>query len=1024
MSSLKHYFYFIIIYLSLICISLSNSGGPSGNVANNAPSYNNCTQCHYGSVNSGGGSASVLGLPSGGYIPGESYTLTVSVSGSNERGYGFQMASQVGNDNAGTFSLGSASENAELNGNRVQHSTRTVSGEWIIEWLAPSSDVGDITFSVSGLATGGTSGNGGDDIYTSAVTLPASTPQTTNLFFSEYAEGNSNNKYLEIYNPTESTIDLSGFAFASAANAVDVPGQYEYWNEFDSGSQIAPGDVFVIAHPSADGTILAQADMTHTYLSNGNDGYCIVEGTESDYTIIDCVGDWLGDPGSSGWDVAGVSGATVNHTLVRKATVTEGNPDWVASSGTDANNSEWIVFDNETWDYLGFHTYGTGGENMSPVASAGTNQTVEFESLVTLDGSSSVDPDGTIEDFLWTQTAGSTVALSSTNQPEVTFTAPAVVDSLSFTLTVTDNEGASSSSTVYVKTAQGVSNQIFFSEYAEGSSNNKYLEIYNGSGSDIDLSQYVIASCSNGCGDNTSWDYPENITFEGGTVVSAGDVYVIAHPSADAAILAQADYTGFLYLSNGDDAFGIVNASTGQIIDIIGDRGPDPGDGWDVAGVTAATKDHTLVRKGSVEQGNSDWASSSGTDAASSEWIVYDQNTWDYLGVHTQSVDAPIVSFNSVSPAFITSSTEIEFTALVTTPVGSITSAVVKYGTNGQLLNESELYLEGGDTWAGNIPAQDGNIVLQMQVVATNSEGTSGQSVIQERMIANSTPTSISDLYTNQTADQIVTIKGIVTIGGSGLLHPSFTKAYVQDESGRGLQLFDYDQITDLERGSEVEVVGYAGYYFTTYQMTDFEYRVLSTNNTLPEAVAISAAEANSANYEGTLVSISGSITDTTLVNQTDGINLTIDDVTNVMIWSTTEVNVSNLIPGFSGSFTGVGSQFGDQYQLLVAYDSDILSTVAIDNDEIIVNDFSLLSAYPNPFNPKTSIRFSMGSQSLVSLEIYDINGKLVKSFSPKVYMAGLNQLEWDASGASSGMYFIHLVNGSKRLTQKVMLLK
>ena len=65
---------------------------------------------------------------------------------------------------------------------------------------------------------------------------------------------------------------------------------------------------------------------------------------------------------------------------------------------------------------------------MSPVASAGTNQTVEFESLVTLDGSSSVDPDGTIEAFLWTQTSGSTVALSSTNQPEVTFTAPAIVD--------------------------------------------------------------------------------------------------------------------------------------------------------------------------------------------------------------------------------------------------------------------------------------------------------------------------------------------------------------------------------------------------------------------------------------------------------------------------------------------------------------------------------------------------------------------------------------------------------------------
>ena len=232
MSSLKHYFYFIIIYLSLICISLSNSGGPSGNVANNAPSYNNCTQCHYGSVNSGGGSASVLGLPSGGYIPGESYTLTVSVSGSNERGYGFQMASQVGNDNAGTFSLSSASENAELNGNRVQHSTRTVSGEWIIEWLAPSSDVGDITFSVSGLATRGTSGNGGDDIYTSAVTLPASTPQTSDLFISEYIEGSSNNKGIEIFNPTGAAVDLSNYSVKMSRNGSG-------WGMYDANTEEA-----------------------------------------------------------------------------------------------------------------------------------------------------------------------------------------------------------------------------------------------------------------------------------------------------------------------------------------------------------------------------------------------------------------------------------------------------------------------------------------------------------------------------------------------------------------------------------------------------------------------------------------------------------------------------------------------------------------------------------------------------------------------------------------------------------------
>ena len=40
---------------------------------------------------------------------------------------------------------------------------------------------------------------------------------------------------------------------------------------------------------------------------------------------------------------------------------------------------------------------------------------------------------------------------------------------------------------------------LFLSEYAEGSSNNKYIEIYNGTGADVDLSGYSLSSCSNGC---------------------------------------------------------------------------------------------------------------------------------------------------------------------------------------------------------------------------------------------------------------------------------------------------------------------------------------------------------------------------------------------------------------------------------------------------------------------------------------------------------------------------------------------
>ena len=73
------------------------------------------------------------------------------------------------------------------------------------------------------------------------------------------------------------------------------------------------------------------------------------------YVIVDFVGDWNADPGT-GWSVAGVSNATVDHTLVRKCDVTQGNNDWTLSAGTTVANSEWVVLANEDWTNLGVHT--------------------------------------------------------------------------------------------------------------------------------------------------------------------------------------------------------------------------------------------------------------------------------------------------------------------------------------------------------------------------------------------------------------------------------------------------------------------------------------------------------------------------------------------------------------------------------------------------------------------------------------------------------------------------------------------
>ena len=182
------------------------------------------------------------------------------------------------------------------------------------------------------------------------------------VYISEYSEGSSSNKYIELYNPTSQPIDLSQYAIASVSNEPTTVGVHEYWNTFTEGATIAPGDVYVWANGSSDPTIIAETDQTGSAFFNGDDGYALVFGTEDSYVFVDIIGNFEGDPGS-GWEVAGVPNATKDHTLVRKSNVTQGiGYDWAASAGTNADDSEWIVYDQNTWGYLGAHDFtGTCG---------------------------------------------------------------------------------------------------------------------------------------------------------------------------------------------------------------------------------------------------------------------------------------------------------------------------------------------------------------------------------------------------------------------------------------------------------------------------------------------------------------------------------------------------------------------------------------------------------------------------------------------------------------------------------------
>jgi len=201
---------------------------------------------------------------------------------------------------------------------------------------------------------------------------------------------------------------------------------------------------------------------------------------------------------------------------------------------------------------------------------------------------------------------------------------------------------------------------LFISEIAEGSSNNKYLEIYNGTGSAVDLSNFSLSSCSNGCDVSGEFDFPDNITFAPMTMLNDGDVYLIAHPSADASILAVADMT-FTFLSNGDDSYALTNAgataSVYTIIDIVGDLQGDPGSGWPVADDSNGTQNQTLVRKSTVCNGNPIELGSFGTDVASSEWIVNPIDDWSNINVHTSSCVATCDTYHTLTLTECTSYT-------------------------------------------------------------------------------------------------------------------------------------------------------------------------------------------------------------------------------------------------------------------------------------------------------------------------------------------------------------------------------
>ncbi len=198
--------------------------------------------------------------------------------------------------------------------------------------------------------------------------LNAQIVDCNDLFFSEYIEGWSQNKAIEVYNPTNATVDLSDYRIERYSNGAT--------NSSAGGittlsGMLVSGDAFVLTNGESDTSstfgfcdpiLLAMADFAEPNGSyptpmhmNGNDAMVLTKNG----VIIDVIGKVGEDPSSGAWTADAASGFTLgtwwtaNHTLIRKSTVLKGD-----NNGLDLfdPSAEWDSLPAPNWSNLGSHT--------------------------------------------------------------------------------------------------------------------------------------------------------------------------------------------------------------------------------------------------------------------------------------------------------------------------------------------------------------------------------------------------------------------------------------------------------------------------------------------------------------------------------------------------------------------------------------------------------------------------------------------------------------------------------------------
>ncbi len=282
--------------------------------------------------------------------------------------------------------------------------------------------------------------------------------------------------------------------------------------------------------------------------------------------------------------------------------------------------------------------------------------------------------------------------------------------------------------------------------------------------------------------------------------------------------------------------------------------------------------------------------------------------------------------------------------------------------------------------------------------------------------------------YPSPMVDQQVTVTGIVT----GVGFTSAQSFFISDPEGgawHGVMVFGADA-ENLQVGDEVEVTGTVKEYYGYTEIGENPtVSVLSSGNNVPAPVEVGCAQVDEA-VEGCLVKLP----QVTVAQEQDQYGQ----------WLVTDGNgVCQIDDGFfylDSVDPPIVITVGDQFPFIIGLCDYSYGEFGVNprtpadlgygasNDDNIVAITSAKN-YPNPFNPVTTIAFNLAKTSNVTVEVFNLEGRKVKTLVNGVKPAGENTVVWNGTDntgktVASGIYLYKIKNGKYTSTKKMILMK